>query len=240
MERPHVICHILSALNGRITGPFMGASSAMPAVGAYGKIREELAGDAWLYGTTTTKEFTSFQKPELKNAAEKNAAKNVPPEPEDFAAAHKENFYYISVDTQGEVGWEENTMSRGGKDAHIVEVLTGNAPQSYRAYLREKGISYIQAGEKELDCRLALEKLYRMFGIRRLIICGGGMIDWIFLHQGMMDELSLVLAPAAAGGKGASVFDSYEDSDWVHAAEFALKKAETLDGGAVHLMYKVL
>ncbi len=210
------------------------------AVGAYGKIREELAGDAWLYGTTTTKEFTSFRKPELKNAAEKNAAKNVSPEPEDFAAAHKENFYYISVDTQGEVGWEENTMSRGGKDAHIVEVLTGNAPQSYRAYLREKGISYIQAGEKELDCRLALEKLYRMFGIRRLIICGGGMMDRTFLHQGMMDELSLVLAPAAAGGKGASVFDSYEDSDWVHAAEFALKKAETLDGGAVHLMYKVL
>ena len=31
MKRPYVICHILSALNGRISGPFMGTAAALPA-----------------------------------------------------------------------------------------------------------------------------------------------------------------------------------------------------------------
>ena len=46
-------------------------------------------------------------------------------------------------------------MKRGGKTAHVIEVLTGDTPEAYRAYLRRNGISYIQAGDHELDCRAA-------------------------------------------------------------------------------------
>ena len=46
MKRPYVICHILSALNGRISGPFMGTAAALPAAGAYGSLRAELESDA--------------------------------------------------------------------------------------------------------------------------------------------------------------------------------------------------
>lgn len=63
MERPYVICHILSSLDGKINGPFMG-TEAVGALGAeYGKYRTKVNADAWLYGTTTTKEFTGFRKP---------------------------------------------------------------------------------------------------------------------------------------------------------------------------------
>lgn len=66
MERPYVICHILSSLDGKITGPFMG-TEAVGALGAeYGKYRTKMNADAWLYRTTTTKEFTGFRKPVLK------------------------------------------------------------------------------------------------------------------------------------------------------------------------------
>ena len=83
MKRPYVICHILSALNGRISGPFMGTAAALPAAGAYGSLRAELESDAWLYGTTTTKEFTGFQKPDLMEGAEASGAR--PAAEEDFA-----------------------------------------------------------------------------------------------------------------------------------------------------------
>ena len=98
MKRPYVICHILSALNGRISGPFMGTAAALPAAGAYGSLRAELESDAWLYGTTTTKEFTGFQKPDLMEGAEASGTR--PAAEEDFVAAHEEKFYYVSIDTR--------------------------------------------------------------------------------------------------------------------------------------------
>ena len=50
-----------------------------------------------------------------------------------------------------------------------------------------------------LDSKIAVEKLYRLFGIDTLLICGGGTINWTFLQQGAVDELSLLIAPAADG-----------------------------------------
>ena len=48
--------------------------------------------------------------------------------------------------------------------------------------LKRKGVSYIQAGEDSLDCGIALEKLFRLFGICKLLVCGGGMIDLSLIH----------------------------------------------------------
>lgn len=98
MERPYVICHILSSLDGKINGPFMG-TEAVGALGAeYGKYRTKMNADAWLYGTTTTKEFTGFRKPVLEKAGK------VPDG--DFVADDRAELYYVSVDVDGEIGWE--------------------------------------------------------------------------------------------------------------------------------------
>lgn len=256
MERPYVICHILSALDGRISGPFMETEAVRPAQKAYGSLREQMGGDAWLYGTTTMKDFTGFRKPELAELetgtggvlAEKDLAaeKDVPAGvEEDFVARHSEDFYMVSIDTLGEIGWEKNIMSRGGKTAHIIEILIGDTPVSYRMYLKRKGISYIQAGTHRLDCKEALRKLYRLFGIQKLLVCGGGGIDWTFLNQKALDELSLVLAPAADGGAGPSVFEAgaflkNDGENGQAAAQFQLKKVKELDGGALWLVYRVV
>ena len=70
MNRPYTICHILSALDGKITGEFMGMESARSVSEEYGRIRTEYQADAWLYGTVTTKEFTGWRKPELNFGTE--------------------------------------------------------------------------------------------------------------------------------------------------------------------------
>ena len=69
MNRPYVICHILSSLDGKINGPFMAADAARSLGGEYGRIRTEMNSDAWLYGTTTVKEFLNFRKPQLDETA---------------------------------------------------------------------------------------------------------------------------------------------------------------------------
>lgn len=70
MNRPYIICHILSELDGKITGEFMRTENARSVSEEYGRIRAEYQADAWLYGTITTKEFTGWQKPEPDFGAE--------------------------------------------------------------------------------------------------------------------------------------------------------------------------
>ena len=233
MKRPYIICHILSALDGKITGEFMGMESVRSVSEEYGRIRTEYQADAWLYGTVTTKEFTGWRKPELDFVAE------VPDG--DFVAETQAALYYVSVDTQGEIGWESGTFRKAGRpDAHVIEVLTEQTPAAYRAYLRKQGISYILAGSKLLDSKLAVEKLYQLFGIDTLLICGGGTINWTFLQQGVVDELSLLLAPAADGNlDSVTVFERSPLLSSSSPAAFQLKNIERLKDNGVRLVYMV-
>lgn len=104
MKRPYVICHILSSLDGKINGPFMGTEAAAGLSQEYGTLRSQMKGDAWLYGTTTTKEFTGFARPVLEEKIQAPQG--------DFVADDQAEMYYISLDTEGEVGWESGTCHR--------------------------------------------------------------------------------------------------------------------------------
>lgn len=231
MKRPYVICHILSSLDGKINGPFMATETTRDLSGAYGNLRRDMNADAWLYGTTTVKEFLNFREPMISE----NAA--VPEG--DFVAGDETKPYFVALDTKGELGWESGRFANKGRaEAHIIEILTEAAPLSYRAYLRERSVSYILAGKKELDCRLAMEKLHRLFHIEKLLICGGGAADWTFLQAGMVDELSLVLSPVTDGSSGtASVFAQFPVQKAVQPVEFDLKSVQPLDGGGLYLRY---
>lgn len=233
MERPYTICHILSALDGKITGAFMGTKTAQTVSEEYARIRSEYQADAWLYGTVTTKEFTQGRKPELDSVTE------VPDG--DFVAENDAALYYVSVDTQGEIGWESGIFRKAGRpDAHVIEVLIERTAPAYRAYLRKRGVSYILAGSEMLDSKIVAEKLYRLFGIGTLLICGGGTINWTFLQQGAVDELSLLLAPAADGNPDSvTVFEKSAMLPPSDPAVFQLKNIERLKGDGIRLVYTV-
>lgn len=233
MNRPYTICHILSALDGKITGAFMGTEAAGKVGEEYARIRTEYRADAWLYGTVTTKEFTGGRKPELEPVSEVPVG--------DFVAEDQASLYFVSVDTQGEIGWESGTFRKAGRpDAHVIEILTEQAPAAYRAYLRKRGVSYILAGSEALDSRLAAEKLHQIFGIHTLLICGGGTINWTFLQQGAVDELSLLIAPTADGNPDSvTVFEKSVLLPPSAPAVFQLKKIERLNGDGIWLVYSV-
>ena len=72
------------------------------------------------------------------------------------------------------------------------------------AFLRERGISYLFAGKRanDVDLPLALEKLRTKFGVKKLMLEGGGETNGSFLREGLVDELSLLLTPVADGQPG--------------------------------------
>lgn len=231
MNRPYIICHILSSLDGKINGSFMVTETTKALGGEYGRIRREMDADAWLYGTTTVKEFLNFREPVLEE--------NVHVPEGDFVAGDETKPYFVALDTRGELGWESGRFANKGRaEAHVIEILTEAVPASYCAYLRKRGVSYILAGKTELDCEMAMEKLHRLFHIEKLLICGGGAADWTFLQAGMVDELSMVLSPVTDGSSGtASVFTQIPALSVGEPVEFELRAAERLGNGGLHLNY---
>lgn len=256
MNRPYVICHILSSLDGKINGPFMTTEATRALGEEYGKIRTKMNADAWLYGTTTVKEFLNFQEPILDKNSDKemNTSEESPlnfPKlsseenpnilTKDFVADDKPKPYFVALDTKGELGWQSGRFAnKGRKEAHVIEILTEATPLSYCSYLRKRGVSYILAGKTELDCKIAMEKLYQLFHIEKLLICGGGIADWTFLQAGMVDELSLVLSPVTDGNSGkASSFTQLPSQSPEKPIQFTLKTVKHLGNGGLHITYLV-
>ncbi|MBS0582960.1 MAG: RibD family protein [Proteobacteria bacterium] len=235
MNRPYIVCHMMTALDGKITGPFMKTKSVDGASHEYERTNASYHPQAWLCGRVTTDDnFTFYKKPALDESA--------PAVPEgDYVALADAKMHYVSVDPSGKLGWETNIVNYEDRPpAHVVEVLTEKASNAYRAFLRRMEISYIIAGKDQLDCKLAAEKLKSLFKIETLMLSGGGFINWSFLQAGLVDELSLVIAPVADGENDTVTL--FEKSSYLPdhlPVAFALKSVEMGKGDSVWLRYSV-
>ena len=115
----------------------------------------------WLSGRVTTDDnFTFYKEPALEETA--------PPVPEgDFVADAHAGMYYVSIDPSGKLGWESNQLTYVETTAHVLEVLTGKVSNAYKAFLRKLNISYIIAGEEQLDYGLQMVLTIR----RHCLLC---------------------------------------------------------------------
>jgi 5-amino-6-(5-phosphoribosylamino)uracil reductase len=87
-----------------------------------------------------------------------------------------------------------------------------------------------------------MDALGDSFGIRRILLEGGGRINGAFLKAGLIDEVSLLVAPAIDGLAGIpSIFEYVGGAEEQPAAGRSLRHVatETLEGGMVWLRYRV-
>lgn len=237
MKRPFVICHMLASLDGKIDGAFFGAPETAPALKTYGELREFYGCQATLYGTTTM----------LGGYADGRVSK-LPPLPQGFPKKDWINSdrkslgnFIVSVDAKGELAFLSDTIEKKGRSAaHVIEVLTEQASPEYLDYLQKQGVSYLFAGKERLDCALLLKKLWELFGIEKLMVAGGGIMNWSFLLEGLIDELSLVIAPVADGSTTAvSIFERADFLPNSIPVGFHLKEVKILDGDVLWLRYNI-
>ena len=149
MERPYVICHMLTSLDGKIDGDYMSAPECAPALQAYADLRAEFGCEATLYGTNTMAGgYADGIAPPLPPVENSFRALR-----QDTIAPHDAENYIISLDPQGVLAFSSPYSARKGRPrAHIVEVLTQQATDPYLAYLRGIGVSYLFAGTQAIDC----------------------------------------------------------------------------------------
>jgi riboflavin biosynthesis pyrimidine reductase len=120
---------------------------------------------------------------------------NRPAGPQPVFVARRADSYAISVDTLGKLRWSSGDLDGD----HLVCVVSERVPADYLPMLREKGISYVVAGKSSVDLAEAVDQLGEHFGIRTLLLEGGGHINGAFLQAGLIDEVSLLLVPGIDG-----------------------------------------
>ena len=226
--KPYVICHMNSSVDGRILGSrWRPAGNRM--AGLFERLHDELGGGSWLIGRVTGSEYA-------KAEAYPDHTDQIFPR-EAWFVRRDAAAYGTALDARGKIAWGRSEI--GGDP--IVAVLTERVSDAHLAGLRGDGVSYIFAGERELDLGLALEILNRELGIERLLLEGGGGSNGAFLRAGLIDEISVAICPAIDGAKGApSIFDSSDaDAGAAPIISMILMSSEVLDGGAVWLRYRL-
>ncbi|MBR2398178.1 MAG: dihydrofolate reductase family protein [Clostridia bacterium] len=230
--KPYVILHMLISIDGKITGDYMNTKTAEELCNEYYRINREYKADGFLCGRITMEgSFTNWQKPDL---AKYQGIKL----PHEDCVQKQHNYYAVSVDPHGKMGWYGSEImdeDPGYDNAHIIEVLTDDINDEYLAFLKDKGISYIFCGKEKIDVNLMNQKLYSLFGIKKLMLEGGGITDSLFLDGDCIDEMSLVVVPLVDGSKDG--IDLFANKN-CNLQEYELLQAEKLKENGLWLNYK--
>ncbi|BDR52508.1 5-amino-6-(5-phosphoribosylamino)uracil reductase [Bombiscardovia nodaiensis] len=235
MPRPKITLHILSSLDGRITGSFEQCVDAA-ASDAFKRIGFEQGPDAvfdfqgWIYGTVTSSSYFAKGEPDIRPDA-------APVSAGDFLTNMDAPCYYIAFDRAGKLGWQSNQTAYAGHPATVLEVLTQQASNGYKDFLRRLDIPYIIAGESDIDIPLALEKLSSLFHLSNLLLGGGGVLNWSFVQAGLCDEISIIVTPAIDGEPDSARLFNASFAGNPRPIGFSLQSVQTLPGDALWVRY---
>lgn len=237
MEKPYVIIHTHTSIDGKINSidsPKWKSTTRQYQELSLDPEKNVLNVDGYLNGRKTTDDNRSEKlEPDLNE----NTA--LVPE-EDFVAIDNAPQYYVSIDSSGKLAWPDNEVEYGNVRSHIISVLTKRASNSYKDYLRRNNISYIIAGDETIDQELTLYKLKKLFGMDRIMIGGGGTLNWSFLQGGLVDEVSIVMGAFANGDFDMpGLFKAVEPYSEIEPITFSVKNVQVLEDDVVWLRYTV-
>ncbi|HVH07012.1 MAG TPA: dihydrofolate reductase family protein [Myxococcota bacterium] len=244
-RRPRVICHMMTSLDGRIvTG---GWPLAPEERRQYEQVHASYEADGWICGRVTMEPFAEGvraeeevgrEHPSLRSGQAPGGAQR-----EDFRAPGDFDSFAFAIDPRGRLAWATNDIDGD----HVVAILSERVSDDYLAFLRDRGVSYLLAGARDpsggwgqaVDLAGALEKIGARFGVRTLMLEGGGKINGALLRAGLVDEVSLLVAPVADGRIGTPALFDVEGEGFAPCA-LALASVEQRADGVVWLRYRVV
>ena len=229
-RRPHVVCHMAASIDGRVVVDGWPDSVTRAVRRQYDEVHASYESEGWICGRVTMEPFAGGVRPEVQVALEHQGAPR-----EDFIAPGEHKSFAFAIDASGRLAWKSNDISGD----HVVAIVSERVSDEYLAFLRTRGISYLIAGAREVDLALALEKIAQRFAVRTLMLEGGGKINGGMLRAGLIDEVSLLVAPVADGRiDTAALFDV--EGDEVSPWRLVLENVERREGDVLWLRYRVV
>ena len=143
--------------------------------------------------------------------------------------------YAIALDRSGKLHFDGAEV----QGAHVVVLLGRDVPNGHLAELASDGVSYVVADDDAMTLAPLLETLGRELSIRRLLLEGGATINGAFFAAGLVDEFSVVVAPALDGRPDSEAIVDAGPGGLADRARLAFKSCTPRAHGAVHLRYDV-
>ena len=195
----------------------------------YEQIHASFTADGWMCGRVTMEPFAGGVRSDAEVAREYAG-----PAREDFAAPGAHESFAVAIDPRGRLAWKSNDIDGD----HVIAVLNERVPDDYLAVLRERGVSFVLAGKNDVDLALALEKIGARFGVRTLMLEGGGRVNGGMLAAGLIDEVSILVVPVADGRVGTPAVFDIEHSG-AAPRHLTLETVERRSGEMIWLRYRL-
>lgn len=223
MKRPYIVCHIVASIDGRIDCSMVDKISG----DEYYDTLAKLDCPTQLEGRVTMEHYSALKEPFIAND----------PTPFGMTSVYKavdSDEYIVAVDTYGRLRWPASEID----GMPLVCIVSEQVSQEYLEMLKNQAISYICIGREAIDLARAMEILYEEFGVKRMAVLGGGHINGGFLAAGLIDEVSLLLAPGIDGRKGqTALFDGIADMNR-KPVKLSLESVERIENGTLWIRYK--
>jgi riboflavin biosynthesis pyrimidine reductase len=228
--RPYVVCLMLTSPDGslhpsRWTQSPDGTRSDWSAI--YEAVSRNYRGDAWMVGRVTMAEISK-------------AGPHPPPPPFNvkrtvhFARADATSFA-IALDRSGKLHFAAGELYGD----HVIALLGSGVSDEHLAELAADGVSYVVSDGPDIDVGKTLELLGQELGIKRVILEGGANINGSLIAAGLVDELSLIVAPALEARNGSDRIVEFGADGLAGRVELSLISCKRLDHGALHLRYAI-
>ena len=107
----------------------------------------------------------------------------------------------IIIDSYGRIPLDSKILKSATKIKTII-VVTRQASGDTLEEIKKSGAYVIIIGSKLVNLKRLFKMLYDM-GYRKILIEGGGELNWSCLHDGIVNELIITIAPKVLGGRDA-------------------------------------
>jgi 2,5-diamino-6-(ribosylamino)-4(3H)-pyrimidinone 5'-phosphate reductase len=154
----------------------------------------------------------------------------------------------VIVDSRARIPLDSQIM-RTASNVRTIVAVTDKAPEEKLTKLRDIGaeVLVISEGRKGrsaavphgVNLKLLFRKLGKM-GLEKILVEGGGELNWSLLYLWLVDELIITVAPKIAGGRLATTLVEGDGFDEIaQSIRLQLKKIERKKGGELVLYYKL-
>jgi 2,5-diamino-6-(ribosylamino)-4(3H)-pyrimidinone 5'-phosphate reductase len=228
MDRPYVTIHNLISLDGFLDG--------FPAnVGLYYELVGRLPHQAVLAGSGTFLAAAASQGVDMSG---EDAEPSAVPEPQRSQAGPDLRPLLVIVDSSGKLtryAWlREQPFWRD-----ILVLCAKATPAGQLKRLRRHHVGHAVVGENRVDLAAALRMLAGRYGVTAVRVDAGGGLNGALLRAGLVDEISVVVAPYLAASAAAGQPRLITGAGCPACTALEMTGMERLRDGHIWLRYSV-
>lgn len=105
----------------------------------------------------------------------------------------------IILDSRGKISSKSKIIQTCKKIPTII-IVSKNISRSNLQRLKKYPLEVIISGEKKINLKQLLRQLEKR-KIKKLLVEGGGIVNWEFIKQNLFDEIIIAVTPFIVGGK---------------------------------------